>query len=43
VPGAATIAWRVVGPGEARWQAAPDAATIVVRSGGTIEMPVIPL
>jgi hypothetical protein len=37
------ITWRVVGPGEARWQASPAADTLVVRSGGRFETPVIPL
>jgi cyanophycinase-like exopeptidase len=41
--GATTIGWRVVGPGEARWMPAPDAPTVVARSGGRLETPVIPL
>jgi cyanophycinase-like exopeptidase len=42
--GAETVAWRVVGPGEARWLADPEGGvTIVARSGDVIETPVIPL
>jgi cyanophycinase len=33
------IAWRVVGPGEVRWQAVRGSPTIVVRSGETLETP----
>jgi cyanophycinase len=43
LPGADSIGWRVVGPGEARWAAVPGAKTIVARSGELIETPVIPL
>jgi len=43
-PGNETIAWRVVGPGEARWLAHPGSGeTVVARSGEVIETPVIPL
>lgn len=41
--GATHITWRVVGPGEARWMASPAAETLVVRSGGRFDTPVIPL
>ena len=43
VPGSATISWRVVGPGEARWLATRGGETIVARSGEVISTPVIPL
>jgi cyanophycinase len=44
VPGSATIGWRVVGPGEARWLAVPEGGeTLVARSGDVITTPVIPL
>lgn len=43
VPGSATIAWRVVGPGEARWLSVPGGETLVARSGEAIATPVIPL
>jgi cyanophycinase len=43
VPGSATIAWRVVGPGEARWLPALGSETVVGRSGDLIQIPVIPL
>ena len=43
-PGSATVPWRVVGPGEARWLADPEGGeTIVARSGEVISTPVIPL
>lgn len=42
-PGSATIGWRVVGPGEARWLPALGDETVVGRSGDVIEIPVIPL
>jgi len=42
-PGSASITWRVVGPGEARWLAAPGGVTLVARSGETIQTPAIPL
>jgi cyanophycinase-like exopeptidase len=43
VPGATTIGWRVVGPGEARWLPGPGRPTRVARSGERFETPVIPL
>lgn len=44
LPGSATMSWRVVGPGEARWLAVPEGgATVVARSGEVIATPVIPL
>ena len=43
VPGSATIGWRVVGPGEARWLPALGDETTVAQSGEVIEIPVIPL
>lgn len=43
VAGSATIGWRVVGPGEARWLSVPGRETIVARSGEVIAIPVIPL
>jgi len=43
VEGAETMLWRVVGPGEVRWLAAPGAETVVARSSDTIATPVIPL
>ncbi len=43
VPGSATITWRVVGPGEARWLPFHGGETLVARSGEAIETPVIPL
>ena len=43
VPGSATIGWRVVGPGEARWLPAVGAETVVARSGEAISTPVIQL
>jgi cyanophycinase-like exopeptidase len=42
-PGGATIAWRVVGPGEARWLPVPGRRTVVAQSGKLIKTPVIPL
>ncbi len=33
------IVWRVVGPGEVRWQAVRGGPTVVVRSGETLETP----
>jgi cyanophycinase-like exopeptidase len=43
-PGSETVSWRVVGTGEARWLADPEAGeTVVARSGEVIEIPVIPL
>ena len=36
------IRWRVVGPGEARWQAVRDGPTVVVRSGETLGTPHAP-
>jgi hypothetical protein len=42
-PGGATIPWRVVGPGEARWLADVSGETVVARSGERIETPLIPL
>jgi hypothetical protein len=44
LPGSATMSWRVVGPGEARWLADPEGGeTLVARSGEMISTPVIPL
>jgi cyanophycinase-like exopeptidase len=43
VPGSATLRWRVVGPGEARWLPVPDGETVVARSGEVIETPVVQL
>ncbi|MEO8570714.1 MAG: Type 1 glutamine amidotransferase-like domain-containing protein [Chloroflexota bacterium] len=43
IPGGATIGWRVVGLGEARWLPALGDETVVGRSGDVIEIPVIPL
>ena len=43
VPGSATIGWRVVGPGEARWLAERGGKTVVARSGEVISTPVIQL
>jgi cyanophycinase-like exopeptidase len=41
-PGSATVAWRVVGPGEAHWlPATDDAETVVGRSGDVITTPVV--
>ena len=42
-PGSATIRWRVVGSGEARWLASPDGETVVARSGETISTPIVAL
>jgi hypothetical protein len=42
-PGGEALHWRVVGPGQAHWLAAPGAETVVARSGEWIETPVIPL
>ena len=42
-PGSDTIGWRVVGPGDVRWLAAPGGETVVARSGEVIATPVIPL
>lgn len=39
----ATIRWRVVGPGEARWLAVPGGKTVVARSGALIRTPVVQL
>jgi cyanophycinase-like exopeptidase len=33
------IAWRVVGPGEVRWQAVRGGPTVIARSGETLETP----
>lgn len=41
--GHATIIWRVVGPGEARWLPARGGETQVAHDGERIETPVIPL
>ena len=43
VRGSATIDWRVVGPGEARWLAELGGETVVARSGQVISTPVIQL
>ena len=42
-PGSATIGWRVVGPGEARWLCGPGGETVVARSGEMISTPIVAL
>jgi hypothetical protein len=43
VAGSATIGWRVVGPGEARWRAELDGETVVATSGEVIAIPIVAL